>query len=125
MRGVDRTNKHVFVVVMRGVIVPPSKLIVTNMFSPKGEFIIRGGIIKGGNCYVMLCYAMLYYTILYYIILINVTILHYIMKHWISPSGKLFFLKQYKTTHNTNNASMRVFSSGNVVGEIICKSSYG
>ena len=34
---------------MRGVIVPPSKLIVNNFFSPKVVFFIRGVIIKGGR----------------------------------------------------------------------------
>ena len=35
-------TKHSFFLI-RGVIVPPSKLIVTNNFSPKGCFFIRGG----------------------------------------------------------------------------------
>ena len=36
---------------MRGVIVPPSKLIVTRQISPKGRFLIREGVLinKGGD----------------------------------------------------------------------------
>ena len=34
---------------MRGVIVLPSKLIVTNMFSPQGFVFIRGGYYEGGR----------------------------------------------------------------------------
>ena len=52
---------------MRGVIVPPSKLIVKRN-SPKVLFLLGGFIIKGGRLYyyyAMLCYTILYYTILY------------------------------------------------------------
>ena len=39
---------------MRGVIVPPSKLIVNTFFPPKVILFIRGGfIIKGGRLYVL------------------------------------------------------------------------
>ena len=36
---------------MRREIVPPSKLIVTIVFPPKGGFLIRGVLIKGGRLY--------------------------------------------------------------------------
>ena len=54
---------------MRGVIVPPSKLIVKNNFPPKGFFIRGGLLLRGGDYYTILYYTILYYTILYYTIL--------------------------------------------------------
>ena len=37
---------------MRGVIVPPSKLIVKTKIPPKGRFFIRGGLLLGGGDYI-------------------------------------------------------------------------
>ena len=38
---------------MRGVIVPPYKLIVTNNFPPQGFFFIRGGLLLRGGDYII------------------------------------------------------------------------
>ena len=43
---------------------PPSKLIVNNIFSPKFCF-IRGFIIKGGDCYMYYTTIVSYYVGLY------------------------------------------------------------
>ena len=54
MIGVDRTNNRVFLCVfffMRGVFVPPSKLIVTNCLFPPNVVFIRGLLFRGGGDY--------------------------------------------------------------------------
>ena len=49
---------------MRGVIVPPSKLIVKIKFPPKGGFFIRGGLLLRGGDYI---YIYIYIHICIYV----------------------------------------------------------
>ena len=54
---------------MRGVIVPPSNLIVTITFSPKGGFLIRGGfLLRGGDYSIMLEYIIYVTMIVLYVL---------------------------------------------------------